>query len=232
MINYVDNSEFTNYVIDVDNGTIKNIKTNKIIGCCDNDDYQQVTINRKTYYVHRLVYSNAKKGMIGSGMDIDHINGDKTDNRIENLREITHEMNMMRVIKDIANKSHQNRRRVKCIDENGQETIYPSQNACGRAIGVNAGVINMLINGKCQQTKGKDGKYYKVEDLGLNSNNFGSMDKILRQCIISTKNRISRTITKDNKNKFIQACIDDINGRCKFNPKEKDIMVEYLRNSI
>lgn len=44
--------------------------------------------NRKTDYMHIAVMGKQ------SGMEIDHINGNKLDNRKENLRHVTHSQNM------------------------------------------------------------------------------------------------------------------------------------------
>lgn len=43
---------------------------------------------KKNFYVHRLTYE-AFYGTIPPGMTIDHINGDKQDNRLENLQLLT-----------------------------------------------------------------------------------------------------------------------------------------------
>lgn len=43
-------------------------------------------------YVHRLVYETFV-GEIPDGYEIDHINRNKTDNRLENLRLVTHKQN-------------------------------------------------------------------------------------------------------------------------------------------
>jgi len=49
------------------------------------DGYRYCYINRKTAYLHRVLWV-LHNGGIPSGMEIDHINGDPSDNRIENLR--------------------------------------------------------------------------------------------------------------------------------------------------
>lgn len=54
--------------------------------------YKHVRIGTKWEYVHRLVWEHVH-GPIPKGMHIDHINGDKSDNRIENLRLATPSQN-------------------------------------------------------------------------------------------------------------------------------------------
>ena len=55
--------------------------------------YYRVAINKKQYKLHRLVwiYHN---GDIPNGMFVDHIDGDPSNNRIENLRLATNEQNL------------------------------------------------------------------------------------------------------------------------------------------
>lgn len=50
-----------------------------------NSGYSQVRINRKLYLCHVIVW-NLHNGKIPEGMFIDHLNGDRQDNRIINLR--------------------------------------------------------------------------------------------------------------------------------------------------
>jgi hypothetical protein len=60
-------------------------------GCIHPNGYRRIGINGKLYYEHHLAwlyhYGNLPI------KQIDHINGDKTDNRIDNLREATHAQN-------------------------------------------------------------------------------------------------------------------------------------------
>ncbi len=63
------------------------IKVGDIAGFVNKGGYKQLMINKKTYYAHRLawlyIYGEFPQN------HIDHINGNKKDNRIANLRECT-----------------------------------------------------------------------------------------------------------------------------------------------
>ena len=54
--------------------------------------YNQVMFNGKPIYEHRLVWESVN-GPIPDGMQIDHINRIRDDNRIENLRLVTCQQN-------------------------------------------------------------------------------------------------------------------------------------------
>lgn len=54
--------------------------------------YCNVWVNGKTQLTHRVLWESAY-GPIPDGMQVDHINGDKMDNRLENLRIVTPQQN-------------------------------------------------------------------------------------------------------------------------------------------
>lgn len=56
--------------------------------------YLMVKINRKTSYIHKLVMERIIGRKLLNSERVDHINGDGTDNRRENLRVCTHQQNM------------------------------------------------------------------------------------------------------------------------------------------
>lgn len=66
-------------------GTRRKLFEGKIAGYTNRRGYRQISIDGIRYQAHRLVwfYHN---GTLPS-VDIDHINGNRSDNRIENLRE-------------------------------------------------------------------------------------------------------------------------------------------------
>ena len=69
--------------------------------CCSNNKpcgrYIQIGINKKLYYLHRLVYKYHNEDFdltdISHNNQIDHININPLDNRIENLRAVNHSQN-------------------------------------------------------------------------------------------------------------------------------------------
>src|SRR5687768_2806402 len=50
--------------------------------------YRAVMVNGKKYYVHRIVWE-MRNGVIPEGLCIDHIDGDCSNNRLDNLRLVT-----------------------------------------------------------------------------------------------------------------------------------------------
>jgi len=72
-------------------------KTNSIrvgdkAGTISKNGYVVVCINGKSYYIHRLIYL-MKFGYIDEKLQIDHIDGNKENNNIENLRQLTNQLN-------------------------------------------------------------------------------------------------------------------------------------------
>ena len=65
-----------------------------LAGTVNKKGYRSVCFPDKTYmYAHRIVWE-IHFGAIPDGMDIDHINHDRDDNRIENLRLVTRQANL------------------------------------------------------------------------------------------------------------------------------------------
>ena len=63
----------------------------KQIGCIDND-YYRIKI-KKYYYVHRILAHFYFGLELDSKLQVDHINRNRSDNRIENLRIVTNQQN-------------------------------------------------------------------------------------------------------------------------------------------
>ena len=85
-----------------DNKLYKIDKRSKKWRCCNdkkpnNHGYIQIQVNDKLLYLHRMVYKfhNPEWDITNTTRDnsIDHINHNKTDNRIENLRVVNNSQN-------------------------------------------------------------------------------------------------------------------------------------------
>ena len=69
-------------------------KAGKEAGSSGGGGYLQICYKGRRTQIHRIVYM-MHHGPIPDGMYIDHINGDRTDNRIENLRLCTPTQNQI-----------------------------------------------------------------------------------------------------------------------------------------
>jgi len=85
------------FTFDLESGTIRyrrQVKGNKpgdIAGTVRSDGYVRLKIGGKPHFAHRLIYFIATGDEPGY---LDHINGQKSDNRIANLRAATNSNNM------------------------------------------------------------------------------------------------------------------------------------------
>jgi hypothetical protein len=86
-----------------DTGVFTWRSTGKPAGSCKGHRYVRITISGKHYYAHRLawvyVYGESPP------LHIDHINHDSTDNRLENLRQVTRSENGQNAALSRANSS-------------------------------------------------------------------------------------------------------------------------------
>jgi hypothetical protein len=69
-------------------------KNNKQAGTPRKEGYIVIELNKTKYYAHRLIWS-LLNGEIPNNKHIDHINRDKADNKIENLRLATSRENAL-----------------------------------------------------------------------------------------------------------------------------------------
>ena len=73
------------------------------LGSNDMYGYKTVRINKRSYKLHRLAWLYTY-GVWPSG-DIDHINGNRSDNRIANLRDVSRQVNLQNQRSSHRNKS-------------------------------------------------------------------------------------------------------------------------------
>ena len=74
--------------------TSNKVKVGSVAGWFQPPSYFRVVIDGTTYPVHRMIFLY-HHGYLTPGMEIDHIDGNPGNNRIDNLREVTRSQNML-----------------------------------------------------------------------------------------------------------------------------------------
>ncbi len=76
---------------DPESGVFTRIKTGKVAGSLRSDGYIHLRVGKKLYFAHRLAWLYVH-GYFPENQ-IDHLNGIRNDNRLENLREVSQACN-------------------------------------------------------------------------------------------------------------------------------------------
>lgn len=85
---------------------VDGVRKDKSVGSFDaSTGYYKVRINNGTFYLHRLVYQLVSGELLSREQQIDHKNGDRLDNRFENLRVVPHCTNGRNVKLPVTNSS-------------------------------------------------------------------------------------------------------------------------------
>ena len=128
-------------------GRVKSVKRDKILKEQLNErGYLRVSLSKnnkqKIYSVHRLVMIT----FIGyeEGKQVNHIDGDKTNNRLDNLEWTTQSENMKHAYDNRLVKSKRRVRKIRCI-ETGE--IYKSGAEASRELGYDASTILRTCHG-------------------------------------------------------------------------------------
>ncbi|MDU7405670.1 MAG: HNH endonuclease [Citrobacter portucalensis] len=80
------------------------VKNGSVAGGLNDQGYRIINFGDYSYRAHRIVWE-MHNGPIPEGMSVDHLNHVRDDNRIENLRLVSHRQNMMNMAKSKANTS-------------------------------------------------------------------------------------------------------------------------------
>ena len=145
--NWIKLSFNENYAINVD-GEVANLKTGLIVRGSERNGYLRITIRNKQYSIHRLMWETFNEP-IPEGYYIDHIDGNKSNNSLSNLRLVTQSDNMTNAMKN----GHKGQISVLQYDKKGnfiQE--FESIQKAADAMGVTHAAIRSAIdrNGTCK----------------------------------------------------------------------------------
>lgn len=69
-----------------EDGYLISKSTNKQVGRLNSEGYVRIRLGGKEYRAHRVIWSICHNEEIPEGMLVDHIDGNKANNKIENLR--------------------------------------------------------------------------------------------------------------------------------------------------
>lgn len=140
--------DFKGYKI-YDTGVVISPK-GKEIGSIAPNGYVKVSIDGKKYGVHQLVM----KLFVGEskGLDVDHLNGIKNDNRLENLQYVTRQENIKRAWQNgLANAKYGKEMHTTKITDEVIEFIENSNltgKQLGQMFGINQGSVSRIKNNK------------------------------------------------------------------------------------
>lgn len=100
------------------------------------DGYFRMTIKGKIELVHRIIASEFVDGWF-EGAEVDHINGNKEDNRPENLEWVTKQENLKRMLERTNNKAQKimTQKRKRKVLWNGK--VYNSAKELSLSLGLN-----------------------------------------------------------------------------------------------
>ena len=134
----------------------------------NNDGYLQVALSKDgkqtTFVVHRLVYE-AFNGKIPEGMQVNHIDEDKTNNSIENLNVMTSSENINwgtgneRRAKSMINHKSLSKPIIQYSLTGEKLAEYESLSDAKRKLTINQGNISSALNGRYKTAGGYIWKY-------------------------------------------------------------------------
>lgn len=111
-------------------GRVRKDSTGQIMVLSQNGGYSRITI---TKHVHRLVAEAFLDRPDDERGWVDHIDGDKSNNNVENLRWVTPSENVMAY--GYQSRIKNKHRKVKAIHSDGRTIIFESRQACAAYFG-------------------------------------------------------------------------------------------------
>ena len=146
---------YDNYLINK-KGIIINKKTKGILAGSDRNGYRRVTLKNQNKTVHILLYETFV-GPIPEGYVIDHINGIKDDNRLENLRAVPQSDNMSNAF------LHGHKGQIKISQYDKNKNLIKTYSSIQEAADA-MGVTHAAIRSAADREGTSCGYYWKKEE--------------------------------------------------------------------
>ena len=133
-------------------GYIYSVRTQKALKPAITNGYEMVTLTgygmKKNLYVHKLILEAFKQRPEDDIYEVDHINGIKTDNRLENLQYLTHCQNCRKSTAGIKKPE----RRKAVIDLRWNE-VYECPGDCAEAVQVSSRTVYAHCEGHIKKQR-------------------------------------------------------------------------------
>jgi hypothetical protein len=108
------------------------------------DGYRRVTVGRRAYKAHRVVWL-IQRGPIASAKEINHKNGKRGDNRVENLEVVTKGENLAHAYSDLGRPRQSGEKNGRSVLTRDQASAIRSSSLASRAEGKLYGVSKTTI---------------------------------------------------------------------------------------
>lgn len=148
----------------------RNVPLGAKAGTVRKNGYCQVCVDKKLHYVHRIIWE-MHYGKIPDGLFIDHINHDRSDNRIDNLRVVTHSQNHFNRKAETRGYIKRNGKYVARLGLNHTsihlgtfDTPEEATNAYRAARDVYNTITHMALQAEAEEQKRNDMKFHSEVD--------------------------------------------------------------------
>ena len=155
--------DFENYSVST-LGEVRNNKTGRIlVPSPSGGGYLRVNLRKdKTSYqryVHRLV---AEAFLEGSG-EVNHLDGDRTNNAVENLEWTTHQQNVQYSFDVLGRTSPRGRVGVRAVYVDGTIKEFPSIKECAQYYNIDPGTIRDYVNHKLTKHRQIQANFFYIK---------------------------------------------------------------------